>query len=278
MVMVKCTSRQPRRKLPSIAINGIYPGASANTVQDTVIQVIEQQMNGLDGFRYMNSSSTSDGSFSIIVTFDQGTDPDIAQVHVQNKLQLATPLLPMDVQAQGMSVMKYQVNFMLLVALYCDDGSLSEGDIADYMNSYLKDTLAKVDGVGYIDVWGTQYSMRVWLKPDKLYGYSLMPQDVITAIEEQNVQVSSGQLGSRPTEEGVRFSATVIAKSRLNTIEQFRDILVKVEQDGLQVRLKDVAEVELGNESYGFSSRLNGHPSASMRIRLAVFSASPCVP
>ncbi len=254
---------------PAIAINGIYPGASAQTVQDTVVQVIEQQMNGLDGYRYMNSSSTADGSFNIIITFHQGTDPDIAQVQAQNKLQMAMPLLPREVQAQGMSVVKFQVNYMLLIALYCDDGSLTEGDIADYMNSHLKDTLAKVNGVGYVEPWGTQYSMRVWLKPDKLYSFNLMPHDVVAAIEEQNVQVSSGQIGGRPTQEGVRFSVTVVAKSRLSTVRQFREILVKVNPDGSQVRLKDVAEVELGNENYSFSSNLNGHPGAGMGIRLA---------
>lgn len=254
---------------PAIAIYGTYPGASAQTVQDTAVQVIEQQMNGLDGFRYMNSSSTADGSFNIVVTFDQGTDPDIAQVQVQNKLQLAAPLLPAEVQAQGMSVIKSQVSYMLIVALYCDDGSLSENDLSDYMNSHLKETLARVSGVGYIEVWGMQYAMRIWLKPDRLYSFSLMPQDVVAAVREQNVQVSSGQIGGLPTEKGVPISATVIAKSRLTSVDQFREILIKVNEDGSQVRLKDVADVELGNENYSFSTRVNGHEGVGMGLRLA---------
>ncbi len=254
---------------PAIQVNGMYPGASARTVQDTVVQVIEQQMNGLDGFRYMNSSSTSDGGFSIIVTFEQGTNPDIAQVQVQNKLQQATPLLPLEVQSQGIGVTKYQSSFMLIFALYCDDGSLEEGDIADYLSSSLKDTLSRVNGVGTVDVWGTQYSMRIWLKPDRLYSYNLMPQDVIGAIESQNVQVSSGQVGGLPAQDGTQISATIVAKSRLTTAEQFRDILLKVNHDGSQVRLRDVAEVELGNEHYSFSTRLNGYPGVGMGLRLA---------
>lgn len=254
---------------PSIAVFGAYPGASAQTVQDTVVQPIEQQMNGLDGFRYMSSSSTADGGFNIVVTFEQGTDPDIAQVQVQNKLQLATPLLPQEVQSQGMSVVKFQNSYMLIVALYCDDGSLSDGDISDYMNSHLSDTLARISGVGYIEPWGTQYAMRVWLNPEKLYGYNLVPQDVVSAIEEQNVQVSSGQIGGRPSPVGAKINATIVAKSRLNTVEQFREILLKVDENGSQVRLKDVAEIELGNESYSFSAYFNGHPASGLGMRLA---------
>jgi multidrug efflux pump len=254
---------------PAVTVGGMYPGASAQTVQDTVVQVIEQQMSGLDGFRYMNSSSTSDGSFDMVITFEQGTNPDIAQVQVQNKLQQATPLLPMEVQSQGVRVEKYQASYMLILALYCEDESLGEGDIADYLNSSLKDTLSRVNGVGSIDVWGTQYAMRIWLLPDRLYSYNLIPQDVIAAIESQNIQVSSGQLGSLPTRDSTQISATIVAKSRLNTVEQFRDILVKVNNDGSQVRLKDVAQVELGNEHYNFATRLNGYTGVGIGMRLA---------
>ncbi|MDO5553554.1 MAG: efflux RND transporter permease subunit [Planctomycetia bacterium] len=262
-------SQYPDVAPPAIAIWGSYPGASAQTVQDTVVQVIEQNMNGLDGYEYMTSSSTADGNLSIIVTFKQGTDPDIAQVQVQNKLQLAMPLLPPEVQAQGMSVVKYQINYMTQVALYCDDGSLTESDLADLMNSTFKDTLSRVNGVGYIEVWGMQYAMRIWLKPDRLYSYNLIPQDVIGAIQEQNVQVSSGQIGGLPAERGIQISATIVAKSRLTTVDEFRDILIKVNENGSQVRLKDVAEVEIGSEIYSFSTTLNGFPGVGMGIRLA---------
>ncbi|MDR2441702.1 MAG: efflux RND transporter permease subunit [Planctomycetaceae bacterium] len=254
---------------PAVLVNGMYPGASARTVQDTVVQIIEQQMIGLDGFRYMNSSSTSDGSFMIIVTFEQGTNPDIAQVQVQNKLQQATPLLPAEVQSQGISVVKYQLSFMMILALYCEDDSFSEGDIADYLTSSFKDTLSRVNGVGTVDVWGTQYAMRIWLQPDRLYSYNLIPQDIIVAIENQNVQVSSGQIGGLPTQDGTQINATIVSKSRLTTVEQFRNILVKVNNDGSQIRLKDVADVELGNEHYNFSTRLNGYTGVGLGIRLA---------
>ncbi len=262
-------SQYPDVAPPAIAIYGAYPGASAQTVQDTVVQIIEQNMNGLDGFEYMTSSSTADGNLSLVVTFQQGTNPDIAQVQVQNKLQLAMPLLPPEVQAQGMSVVKDQINYMTQVTLYCDDGSLTESDLADLMNSKVKDTLARVNGVGFIEVWGMQYAMRIWLKPDKLYSYNLIPQDVVAAIQEQNVQVSSGQIGGLPAEKGVQISATIVAKSRLTTADQFRDILLKVNEDGSQVRLNDVAEVEIGSEVYSFTTTLNGYPGVGMGIRLA---------
>ncbi|MDO5580586.1 MAG: efflux RND transporter permease subunit [Planctomycetia bacterium] len=262
-------SQYPDVAPPAIAIYGTYPGASAQTVQDTVVQIIEQNMNGLDGYEYMTSSSTADGSFNIVVTFQQGTNPDIAQVQVQNKLQLAMPLLPAEVQAQGMSVIKYQINYMMQVALYCDDGSLSEGDLADLMNSKIKDTVARVNGVGYVEVWGMQYAMRIWIKPDKLYEFNLIPQDIAAAIQEQNVQVAAGQIGGLPAPDGVQFSATAVAKSRLTTADQFREILLKVNEDGSQVRLKDAAKVEIGSEIYSFSTELNGHPGVGMGIRLA---------
>ncbi|MDR2171632.1 MAG: efflux RND transporter permease subunit, partial [Planctomycetaceae bacterium] len=254
---------------PAVMITGMYPGASSQTVQDTVVQIIEQQMTGLDGFRYMNASSTSDGSFTITITFEQGTNPDIAQVQVQNKLQQATPLLPTEVQSQGVSVIKYQTNMIIIFALYVEDDSLSRGDIGDYLIVNFKDTLSRVKGVGAVDVFATQYAMRIWLQPERLYSYNLIPQDVIAAIESQNVQVSSGQIGGLPSPDGTQITATIIAKSRLTTVEQFRNILVKVNNDGSQVRLKDVAAVEMGNENYSFSTQYNGYVSAGMGIRMA---------
>lgn len=262
-------SQYPDVAPPAVSISGSYPGASAQTVQDSVVQIIEEELNGLDGFRYMNSSSTMDGSFEISITFQQGTNPDIAQVQVQNKLQAAMPLLPSEVQAQGLNVSKNQVNFMLILGMFCEDGSLSESDLADYMNSRLKDSLARVNGVGNIEVWGMQYAMRIWLKPDRLYGFSLTPQDVVAAVQEQNVQVSSGQLAGLPTEKGVPMTATVIAKSRLTSAEEFREILLRVNEDGSQVRLKDVAEVEMGSEGYSFSTRVNGFEGVGMGLHPA---------
>ncbi len=262
-------TQYPEVAPPTIAVMGNYPGASAQTVQDSVVQVVEQQMNGLDGFRYMTSSSTADGGFNITVVFEQGTNPDTAQVQVQNKLQLATPMLPPEVQAQGLSVMKSQASSFVIIVFYCDDGTLDEADLADYMSSNLKDTLARVEGVGMVEAWAFPYGMRIWLDPEKLYGFNLIPQDVVAAIQAQNVQVSSGKLAGLPSKEKVQISATVVAKSRLSTAEQFREILVKVDADGSQVRLKDLGEVELGSEQYDFTSRYNGHPAAAMGLRLA---------
>src|SRR5690554_1192979 len=190
---------------PSVSIQVRYPGASAQTVQDTVVQVIEQQMNGIDGLRYISSDSNSDGSMTIIATFEQGTDPDIAQVQVQNKLQLANPLLPEEVQRQGIRVSKYKVNFFTVFALTSPDGKYTQGDLADYIVSNIQDPVARTQGVGDFLLFGSQYAMRLWLDPEKLNSYQLTPQDVINSVRAQNVQVSAGQLGGLPTVEGVQL-------------------------------------------------------------------------
>ena len=262
-------TQYPDVAAPAVYINGVYPGASAQTVQDTVVQIIEQQMSGLDGFRYISSEGTSTGSFQILVTFEQGTDPDIAQVQVQNKLSLAQPMLPLEVQNQGIAVGKYQVNFMILVALYCDTGEYNDKDLGNYIISNLKDPLSRTQGVGEIMQMAGQYAMRIWLNPEKLYSYQLMPSDVVTAIQSQNVQVSSGQIGALPTVEGVQLNATVIGKNKMTTVEDFEEILLKVNIDGSRIKLSDVATIELGSESYSFGSQYNGHPSALLAIRLA---------
>jgi len=262
-------NQYPNIAAPSVIITVTYPGASAQTVQDTVVQVIEQQLNGLDGLRYMTSNSNSDGSMQIIVTFDQGTNPDIAQVQVQNKLQLATPLLPTEVQQQGIRVAKYQVNFMMVVGLVSDDGKMSSYDLGNFLASNLQDPILRTKGVGDYLLLGTQYAMRIWLDPAKLDSYSLTPSDVTSAITAQNVQVSSGMLGQLPTKNGIELNATVIGKVRMKTAEQFRQILLKVNPDGSQVRLKDVAQVGLGAESYSISSLFNGKQSAGIALRLA---------
>ncbi|MDR0882752.1 MAG: efflux RND transporter permease subunit [Candidatus Adiutrix sp.] len=268
-IMALPVTQYPDVAAPAVYINGSFPGASAQTVQDTVVQVIEQQISGLDGFRYISSQSNSDGSFSIIVTFNQGTEPNMAQVQVQNKLALAQPMLPLDVQNQGISVGKYQVNFMILVSLYCDTGRYNERDLGNYIIANLKDPLSRTQGVGEIMQMAGQYAMRIWLNPEKLFSFQLMPADVVAAVNSQNVQVSSGQLGGLPTVKGVQLNATVIGKSKMTSVADFEDILLKVQPDGSRIRLRDVAEVELGSENYNITALYNGYPSAALAIRMA---------
>lgn len=262
-------NQYPNIAAPAVQITVTYPGASAQTVQDTVVQVIEQQLNGLDGLRYISSAANSDGSVEITVTFDQGVNPDIAQVQVQNKLQLATPNLPAEVQRQGIRVVKFQVNFMLLVSIYSKDGKLSYGDLGNIIVSSFQDPLSRTQGVGDFFVFGFQNAMRIWLDPAKLNSYQLMPSDVTAAISAQNVQVSSGAIGGLPTRKGVELSATVIGKTRLKTADEFKEILVKVQPDGAQIRLKDLGEVVLGNETYSYDVNYNGKPAAGIALRLA---------
>nr|ASI38076.1 Putative toluene efflux pump membrane transporter TtgH [Pseudomonas fluorescens]AWH58708.1 Putative toluene efflux pump membrane transporter TtgH [Pseudomonas fluorescens] len=262
-------NQYPNIAPPAVQVSVTYPGASAQTVQDTVVQVIEQQLNGLDGLRYITSSSNTDGSMEIIVTFDQGTNPDIAQVQVQNKLQLATPMLPEEVQRQGIRVVKYQINFMLVLALVSTDGRMSNFDMGNLIVSQLQDPISRTKGVGDFMVLGAQNAMRIWLDPAKLNSYQLVPKDVMDAISAQNVQVSSGMLGGLPAKPGVQLNATVIGKTRMRSAEEFKDILVKVNPDGSQVRLKDIGEVSLGSENFSISSQFNGKPSAGLALRLS---------
>ena len=262
-------NQYPNVAPPAISISVVYPGASAQTVQDTVVQVIEQQLNGLDGLRYLSSASNADGSMEIIVTFEQGTDPDIAQVQVQNKLQLATPMLPQEVQQQGIRVAKYQANFMLVVGLVSEDGSMSNFDLSDYIVSNIQDPISRTKGVGDFMVFGSANAMRIWLDPARLNSYQLTPSDIVAAVRAQNVQVSAGQLGGLPTRENVQLTATVLGKTRMNTPEEFENILLKVEKSGAQVRLKDVAEVGLGAQNFSISGKYNGKPASGMALRLA---------
>lgn len=254
---------------PAIGIIASYPGASAQTVQDTVTQVIEQQLNGLDGLRYIRSESNTDGSATIVVTFEQNVNPDTAQVQVQNKLALATPMLPTSVQQIGLRVVKYKLNFMMVAALVSEDGRLDNYALSDLVVSQLQDPLTRTPGVGDFMVLGAQNAMRVWLDPIKLNNYNLMPGDVIAAIQEQNVQISSGQLGSRPLAGKVQLNATVIGKSLLRTPEEFKQILLKVNADGSQVTLADVGEVALGADDFSISAMSNGKPTAGIALRLA---------
>ncbi|PKU25698.1 efflux RND transporter permease subunit [Telmatospirillum siberiense] len=254
---------------PQISITVTYPGASPQTVQDTVVQVIEQQMNGIDGLEYLSSQSNSDGSMEIDLTFNQGTNPDIAQVQVQNKLQLATPLLPTEVQQQGIRVTKATKNFLVVLAFYSADGSMNRYDLADYVASNIQDPLSRTQGVGDFTLFGSQYAMRIWADPAKLQNFGLVIGDVVTAIKAQNVQVSSGQLGGRPAVNGQQLTATIVGPTRLQTPEDFGNILLKVNSDGSQVRLRDVARTELGGENYATESQFNGHPAAGVAVKLA---------
>lgn len=254
---------------PSVSISVSYPGASAQTVQDTVVQVIEQQLNGIDGLRYISSNSNSDGSMSISVTFEQDVDPDIAQVQVQNKLQLATPLLPQEVQQQGIRVTKSASNFLMVVGIISEDGSMSRFDLADYTVSNIQDPISRTAGVGDFQIFGAPYAMRIWLNPGKLTNFALTPVDVANAIRTQNVQISSGQLGGLPAVANQQLTATIIGKTRFETPEQFENILLKVDEDGSQVRLKDVARVELGGENYSINAEYNGSPATGIGIKLA---------
>lgn len=262
-------SHYPNVAPPAISVSVTYPGASAQTVQDTVVQVIEQQMNGLGGLRYLSSTSEADGSMTIILTFEQGTDPDIAQVQVQNKLQLAYPLLPEEVQRQGLRVAKYQRNYMMVMALIDESGKLDNFDLGNYIASNLQDPISRVDGVGDFLLFGSQYAMRIWLDPGKLYSYQLTPSDVADAVRAQNVQISAGQLGGLPARDGVQLNATVTGKTRLQTAQEFKQILLKVHPDGSQVRLQDVAEVELASENFSIAAQYNGKPAAAIALRLA---------
>jgi multidrug efflux pump len=254
---------------PSIAITVTYPGASAQTVQDTVVQVIEQQMSGLDHLLYFSSESDKDGSMTITLDFEQGTNPDIAQVQVQNKLALATPLLPSEVQQQGISVTKATKNFLMVVGFVSTDGSLSGEDIADYVASHVQDPVSRTPGVGTLQLFGAQYAMRIWLDPAKLNSFNLTPVDVSNAITAQNVQVTSGEVGGLPAVRGQELDATIIGPTLLNTPEQFGAILLRVNSNGSRVLLRDVARVALGGENFAVNSEYNGKPASALAIKLS---------
>ena len=254
---------------PAVVINASYPGASAKTLEDSVTQVIEQKMTGLDNLLYMSSSSDSSGRASVKLTFNAGTNPDIAQVQVQNKLQLAMPSLPLIVQNQGVQVAKTSASFLMVVGLTSDDGKQTQSVLSDYLISNVQDPLSRIQGVGEVQVFGGQYAMRIWLDPAKLLNYKLTPADVKSALQAQNAQVSAGQLGGSPSVEGQQLNATVTALSRLQTPKQFEAILLRTTAQGASVYLRDVARVELGSENYGFVSRYNGKPASGLAIRLA---------
>ncbi|WP_105589247.1 efflux RND transporter permease subunit [Cronobacter sakazakii] len=254
---------------PAIAVSATYPGADAQTVQDTVTQVIEQNMNGIDNLMYMSSTSDSAGGVTVTLTFTSGTDPDIAQVQVQNKLQLAMPLLPQEVQQQGVSVEKSSSSFLLVAGFISDNPLLTQEDIADYVSSDVKDTISRTNGVGDVQLFGAQYAMRIWLDTHAMNNYQLTPLDVINQLKAQNNQIAAGQLGGTPAVPGQQLNASIIAQTRLKDPQEFGRVMLKVNPDGSQVRLRDVARIELGGENYNMLTKINGQPATGLGIKLA---------
>ena len=254
---------------PAISISVTYPGASAETVQNTVTQVIEQQMSGLDHLLYFTSESDKDGSMTITLYFAQGTNPDISQVQVQNKLALATPLLPTEVQLQGLRVAKATRNFLVIVGFVSTDGSMTGPDIGDYVASHVQDPISRTLGVGDYQLFGSQYAMRIWLDPAKLNNFGLTPDDVAAALQAQNVQVAAGEIGGLPSIKGQRLNATIIGPQWLQKPDQFGRILLRVNTNGSRVLLRDVSRIELGAENYSVSTKYNGLPASGLAIKLA---------
>lgn len=254
---------------PAVSVSAFYPGASSRAVEDSVTQVIEQSMTGLDDLIYMSAQSDSNGSATVTLTFAAGTDPDIAQVQVQNKLKAAESLLPDAVKQQGVNVTKSSRSFLLVAGLVSTDGHMDRNDLADYAYSNLNEPLSRVNGVGNIRIFGSQMAMRIWMNPEKLTAAGLTPVDVINAVSSQNTQVAAGQLGGLPAAKGQQINATIIAQTRFENTEQFENILLKVNQDGSQVRVKDVARVERGAETYGSEGFYNGQPASGLAVQLA---------
>lgn len=253
---------------PTISVNANYPGADAQAIENSVTQVLEQQLKGIDGLLYFTSSSNT-GSAQVTATFEKGTDPDTAQVQVQNAISRSISRLPQPVQQQGINVNKAQNDQLLVVGLYDATGKSSNADLADYLTTHFVDPLSRVEGVGSADVYGGQFAMRIWLDPAKLAAVKLMPSDVTAALQAQNTQVSAGEIGAQPAAPGQRLNATVTARSRLQTVDQFRDVILKTEVTGAAVRLKDVARIELGQESYGSINSFDGRPATGLSISLA---------
>ena len=262
-------AQYPSIAAPQISITVTYPGASAQTVADTVVRPIQQQLNGLDGLEYISSTTQSSGAMEIDATFKQGTDVNIAQVQVQNKLSLAEAVLPTEVTQQGIRVTKATRSFMVVIGFISADGSMNAQDIADYVASNVQDSLSRIPGVGDYTLFGAEYAMRIWLDPAKLYRYALTVGDVTTAISAENIQVSSGEIGGLPASKGQRLDATIIGPTRYETPEQFENILLKVSLTGSQVLLKDVARVELGAQIYSPTAKINHAPAAAIALKLA---------
>jgi len=254
---------------PSVSISANYPGASAQTVQDTVIQIIEQGLTGIDNVDYMSATSESSGTGQVTLTFLAGTDPDVAQVQVQNKLQTVMPLLPQEVQQQGIRVTKSTAGFLMVIGFVSADGSMDKYDIADYVAANVQDQLSRVNGVGQIQLFGSQYAMRIWLDAAKLASYNLTPTDIVSAIRAQNAQIAAGELGGTPSVPGQQINASIVVQTRLSSPKEFSNILLRVNPDASQIRLGDVARIELGGENYAFETEYNNQAAAGMAITLA---------
>ena len=268
-IMQLPVAQYPTIAPPAVAISATYPGADAQTVQDTVTQVIEQNMNGIDNLMYMSSTSDSAGSVTITLTFQSGTDPDIAQVQVQNKLQLATPLLPQEVQQQGIGVEKSSSSFLMVAGFVSDNPQTTQDDISDYVASNIKDSISRLNGVGDVQLFGAQYAMRIWLDANLLNKYQLTPVDVINQLKVQNDQIAAGQLGGTPALPNQQLNASIIAQTRLKDPQEFGNVTLRVNSDGSVVHLKDVARIELGGENYNVVARINGKPASGLGIKLA---------
>ncbi|ECC9542792.1 hydrophobe/amphiphile efflux-1 family RND transporter [Salmonella enterica subsp. salamae] len=268
-IMQLPVAQYPTIAPPAVSISATYPGADAQTVQDTVTQVIEQNMNGIDNLMYMSSTSDSAGSVTITLTFQSGTDPDIAQVQVQNKFQLATPLLPQEVQQQGISVEKSSSSFLMVAGFVSDNPNTTQDDISDYVASNIKDSISRLNGVGDVQLFGAQYAMRIWLDANLLNKYQLTPVDVINQLKVQNDQIAAGQLGGTPALPGQQLNASIIAQTRLKDPQEFGKVTLRVNADGSVVHLKDVARIELGGENYNVVARINGKPASGLGIKLA---------
>ena len=262
-------AQYPNVAPPTVTVSATYPGASAETVENSVTQILEEQLTGIDGLLYFSSSSDSSGNAAITITFQQGTNPDTAQVQVQNKIQQSTARLPTEVQQQGVTVAKAQSGFLMVIGLYDETDRTSSNDVSDYLVSNFQDPIARLEGVGGTTIFGAQYAMRIWLDPIKLASFNLMASDVQSAIAAQNIQVSAGRIGGMPAPAGQQLTAIVRAQSKLSTPDAFRQIIVKHDTSGATVRLLDVARVELGSESYDVQSRANGHPASGMAIQLS---------
>ena len=262
-------AQYPRIAPPVVTISAKYPGASAETLEDTVTQIIEQKLNGIDGLLYIHSTSDAAGQVSIRLTFDPDTNPDVAQMQVQNKLQLAMSSLPEEVTRQGVTVTKVADSFLQMYAFVSSDDAMTAADLSDFVGSTILDPLSRVDGVGEVSLFGAPYAMRIWLDPSKLLSYKLTPSDVIAAVKAQNTQVSLGQIGAKPILDGQQINVTIKAQKRLSTVPEFEAILLRVNPDGSAVRLRDVARVELGQESYTSAARYNGKPAAGLGIKLS---------
>ncbi|KNC07519.1 multidrug transporter [Klebsiella sp. RIT-PI-d] len=268
-IMQMPVAQYPSIAPPAVSVSATYPGADAQTVQDTVTQIIEQNMNGIDNLMYMSSTSDSAGGVTITLTFKSGTDPDIAQVQVQNKLQLAMPLLPQEVQQQGISVKKSTSSFLMVAGFVSDDPNVTQDDIADYVASNVKDPLSRLNGIGDVQLFGAQYAMRIWLDANLLNKYQLTPVDVINQLKVQNNQIAAGQLGGAPSVKGQQLNASIIAQTRLKDPDEFGNVTLRVNADGSIVHLKNVARIELGGENYNTIARINGRPATGLGIKLA---------